>query len=391
MFRRSGLVIAFTILGLIAVAVPNMAAPSMLTTFGGVTLGAGGDSVVKAFGQPADLSSDFELPQEVAPSGGLTFKLCEATTAVFLVGKIAPFEARVLQATVQGQPCDKAAAFTVDGIGLGATEAELTAKFGPPDREIVRDNQGMKTIAYNSSNAAFSLDGGVVAAISVVFRDNMMADVLVSEQKMTKVQAWTAIGDMRVRGHQFDLARQAFAKVLQEEPKSAVANLRLGCIYYTLGDMTKAQACLKASLAVDPNNPVVIYNMGRVEIASKNYEEGRRLLTKTTALDPSNAAAFNELGLLDENEKKLDDAQKNYKRASELAPSASQPKQNLGRVLLKKGNKMGAIDQYSEALVLELKSPTPNQQVVGALRQALRVLRGEAASSPDDKKVPVKS
>ncbi len=65
------------------------------------------------------------------------------------------------------------------------------------------------------------------------------------------------------------------------------------------------------------------------------------------------------------------------KRPLRSHPGASQPHQNQGRVLLQKGDKQGAIDEYRQAIVLELKSPTPNNDLVAALRKAVAVLSGE--------------
>jgi len=349
-------------------------APPVVRQLGGITLGESGEAAAKVMGGVGDVSGDFALPQDVAPAGGVTYKLCEGASLVLLVGKISPFEARVLQITVQGTPCDKTAAFSVGGVGLGAKEADLVAKLGQPDREIPR--QQMKTVAYNASNVAFTVENGVVTAISVVLRDTMMAEDLTGgEKKMAPADAWMSIGDMRLRGRQYELALGAYQQVLQVAPDNVDANLRLGGLWFMAGDMTKAEASFNKVLAKDPNNAAAVYNMGRVAVKNKKPDDARKLLGRAISLDPGNAAAYNELGLLEENEKHLDLAVKEFQQAAKLAPNASQPHQNLGRLMLAKGNKDGAIDEYSQALVLELRSDNPNQALVKALREALAQLR----------------
>lgn len=355
------------------------AAPPMLTQFAGLTLGAGGDTAVKALGEPSEVSSDFSLPQEVAPSGAVHYNLGEDASVIVLVGKISPFEARIVQITVEGKPSEKTASMTVDGIGLGATEKELLAKFGEPEREIAREGNPLKTIAYNDSNAVFSLNDGVVASISVLYRNEMMAADLTRSGNTKEEEAWAKVGEMRLRGRQIELARQAYVKVLDLNPKSLDGNIRLGGIYFLRNDLPKASEYFKAALAVDPDNAVATYNMARVATKNKDPKEARRLLTRATTLDPGNAAAHNELGLLDESEKKPADAEKRFKRAAALAPNASEPHQNLGRLMLARGDKPGAIDEYSQALVLELKRDVPNETIVKGLRDALQKLRAETA------------
>jgi Flp pilus assembly protein TadD len=355
-------------------------APPFVTDYAGLTLGASGDTAVKALGEPAEVSSDFALPQEVAPSGAVTYKLADDANVVVLVGKIAPFEARIVQITVEGKPSAKTASLNVGGIGLGASEKDLIAKFGEPEREIAREGVPFKTIAYNDSNVVFSLNNGVVASISVLMRNEMMADSLVKNSKIKEEEAWAKIGEMRVRGRQIELARQAYVKALELNPKSVDSNIRLGGLYFLRNEADKAEKHFKAALQMEPANAVATYNLARVAVRKKDVKEGRRLLTRAITLDPANAAAHNELGLLDETEKKLADSEKHFRRAAELAPNASEPRQNLGRLMLAKGDKLKAIDEYSQALVLELRSDLPNDAVVKALREALQKLRAETGT-----------
>jgi len=187
---------------------------------------------------------------------------------------------------------------------------------------------------------------------------------------------------MRVRGRQIELARQAYVKALELNPKSVDSNIRLGGIYFIRNEADKAEKHFKAALELEPGNAVATYNLARVAVRKKDMKEGRRLLTRAITLDPANAAAHNELGLLDETEKKPADAEKHFRRAAELAPNASEPRQNLGRLMLAKGDKLKAIDEYSQALVLELRSDLPNDAVVKALREALQKLRAETGTQP---------
>ncbi len=363
-----------------------IAAPPVVRQLGPLKLGAAGDSAVTALGKPADISTDFDVPPEQAPSGALRYTLCDETDLLLMVGKIAPEEARIVQIALQGKPCARTSPYTVDGIGLGSTEAQLIAKFGKPDRAIEREGLNAKTVAYDDSNLAFTIEGGIVTGLSAVYRNQMMAQDLIDEKKLTPEEAWSQLGDMRVRGRQTELAREAFENVIKANPKSVTGQLRLGAVYYAMDSLDKAQVCFKAVTAIDPNNAVAVYNLGRVAMRQKKLDEARKLLTKASNLDPNNAAAFNELGLLEESQDRLEAAEKNFQQAAKLAPNASQPHQNLGRLLVRKGDKLAAIEEYSKAYVLEVQSPSRNEQIVQALQTALQKLRDETKTSANDLK-----
>ncbi|MEI6915268.1 MAG: tetratricopeptide repeat protein [Armatimonadota bacterium] len=377
----------------LSVALPSVASATapLVRAFGPLQLGGSGESAIKQFGELGDknISTDFELPPEVAPVGAIKYLLCDSADVVLLVGKISPMEAKILQITVEGKPCAKLAEFSIDGIGIGATEQQVLAKFGEPDRVIERPDSKSKTIAYTPSNVAFRIKDGILSAISIMYRNQMMVDDMVAKGG-TATDAWLQIGDMRLRGSQYDLAREAFESVLKMQPKSATANLRLGSVYYIMAGsekdtapyLAKSEAAYRAVLAVEPNSDVATYNLGRVAIRNRKLAEARTLLTKAIALNPKNAAAYNELGILSENEKKLDDAEKNYRKAVELAPDKSQPHLNLARVRLAKGDRTGAIDEYSQAVVTELKSDSPNQRLIDDMRKTLAELRGQTVK-PD--------
>lgn len=364
----------------LSIAGAVQAAPPLMRDLGGVKLGESGDSATAVLGKPTEVSGDFALPENVAPSGGVIYKLSDEAQVVLLVGRIFPMEARIVQISVQGEPGEKTRPFNVDGIGLGATEQAVKQKFGAPDREIVHEGTPMKSIAYKESNVAFAFFDGKVASISVLYRNQMMFDDIRDRSEVKPVDIWLDLGDMRVRGAQYESAEECFLKALELEPKNNQAKLKLGGVYYVRGEWDKAETSFKEVLAVEPNNALATYNLARVNIRKKNLAEGRRLLTRTITLDPSSAAAYNELGLLDEIEKKLDEAERSFRKAAELAPNSSGPRQNIARILLVKGDKKGAIDQYSEALRMELRDQTPDPNAVRSLREILNKLREETAS-----------
>lgn len=367
----------------VAATLPAAGAPQQVRAFSDVALGQTGEAVVEKLGTPTQISSDFELPQEVAPSGAITYSLCDGAQLVLLIGKIAPMQARVVQVTVHGSPCAEAMNYKVDGIGLGATEKEITDKFGEPGRVIEREDVPFKTIAYNESNVAFNLSEGKLVGISVVYRNQMMVDDLTADGKLSVTDAWRAIGNMRLTARQMDLAREAFEHVIKAQPDSIDDRVKLAGAHFALNDLEKASAQYQQVLAKDASNAVATYNMGRIAIRNKKPDEAAQLLQKAASLDPTNPAVYNELGLLAESTEKLDEAEKHFRKASELSPDASQPHQNWGRILVRKGQTDAAIDHYRQAIILELRSTTPNRGLISALRTAIDTLEnGDTEAGP---------
>ncbi len=128
---RVQMCLLFVAVAVLAAAPAFSDPPPMLRSLGGVELGAAGSTAPRHWAS-TEASSDFELPQESrhpAPSA----ISCATARSHPVVGKIAPLQARIVQISVNGDACNKTAAYSAGGVVLGQMNRTFVAKFGAPD------------------------------------------------------------------------------------------------------------------------------------------------------------------------------------------------------------------------------------------------------------------
>lgn len=76
------------------------------------------------------------------------------------------------------------------------------------------------------------------------------------------------IGHNYMSAQQFQSAQQFYEKSVAAKPSVDVLN-ELAFVYVKLGDVDRGIAALNRALAVDPNNPQVLYNLGYFEWKGK--------------------------------------------------------------------------------------------------------------------------
>lgn len=103
--------------------------------------------------------------------------------------------------------------------------------------------------------------------------------------------------------NQFDLAMQAFATTLRNDPQNYDANCYMGKVLIQKQDYEKAAIVLKRAAKIDPEKTEVIENLGSALFLSKKYRESLPYLKKSVEINPENkealfylASAMNESG-----------------------------------------------------------------------------------------------
>ena len=80
---------------------------------------------------------------------------------------------------------------------------------------------------------------------------------------------------------------------------------------------------LRAFLAEDPDDPMVLMSLGGILVRDGRFEEGIDVLRRATTVDPDYMAAYPLLGECFEHSGEVDEARSAYLRALELAREAS--------------------------------------------------------------------
>jgi Flp pilus assembly protein TadD len=191
------------------------------------------------------------------------------------------------------------------------------------------------------------------------------------EQDPEFLDAYGNLGILRDMEGDHQGAVECFEKVLTRYPHDIEANSHLGIAYYQLGDLSKAReqfikvltldknnetakynleivdknirqqraATLdrlmdkfQAQLRDDPENPILLSNLGMIYIMKKEYEKALTLLQKAIALDPRIPQAHNNLGIVLLELGRVAEARKEFETALKLKPNYESPKKNLQRL-----------------------------------------------------------
>jgi Tfp pilus assembly protein PilF len=92
--------------------------------------------------------------------------------------------------------------------------------------------------------------------------------------------AFVNLGVIKKKNKQLDLAKELFSKALEINPNFIDALLQQAFIYQDLGEFSKAEDLLRRAEAIQPDHPLVNYNLGvlyelylqEYSLAIKHYE-----------------------------------------------------------------------------------------------------------------------
>lgn len=150
---------------------------------------------------------------------------------------------------------------------------------------------------------------------------------------------------------------EAKALKTKEQVKST---FDLAFAYSQAGEINEAIKEYKAALALDPQNPDVMLELGSVYRRAKLFAEARELYEKLIAADPNNARAYGNLGNVYLDEGNIEAAVANYEKAAARSSdkeAAAQNFLNAGFQSAARGNYEKAIALYRRALELTPDNP----------------------------------
>lgn len=149
-------------------------------------------------------------------------------------------------------------------------------------------------------------------------------------------------------------ALAAVSKGIELEPKSADLHNLLGLIHFRQKEYPKAEEAFRKANALDPQLPEVYNNLGAMY-----YEQGRHLEARDVLLKGLEFPLYlypdriqNNLGLVYEALKDLEKAEQAYLAAIRIRENYYLPYQNLGRLLLARGQVPRARAMLLEAVRL---------------------------------------
>src|SRR6185312_9422546 len=154
-------------------------------------------------------------------------------------------------------------------------------------------------------------------------------------------------------------AIKGFQQILDQDPKSAVAEAGLGSAYFTQYNTTHDPKLLgkakeATSKAIDMNPKLALPYVTRARISAKagQTDLAMQQAQKAIDLDPHSAEAYGALSQVYQEQGRTDDAITAVQKAIDLAPedSASIWKVKLGSYYFAKGDMANAADQWKKGL-----------------------------------------
>ncbi|MCP4252621.1 MAG: tetratricopeptide repeat protein [Candidatus Scalindua sp.] len=160
--------------------------------------------------------------------------------------------------------------------------------------------------------------------------------------------AYAAIGN-------YDRAHELIDSLKEASTNLSLTHLSKGIILLSQGKFDEAVEECQASIALDKDNPLALYYLGRIHTDKKEFEKADAYLRKAIESEPELALAYTGLGinyLLQGNAEK---SFKNYKKALEIDQDEHMARMGLATILVGLNGYEKAVEQYK--LVIE-KVPT---------------------------------
>lgn len=158
-----------------------------------------------------------------------------------------------------------------------------------------------------------------------------------------------------------ELSEQSFIKNPAALEKTYI---RFSTIRLREGKNQEALAYLEKAYEMDPNDPVLLQNLGTVCVLMRDYIRARKWCEAAVRVNPKNEVSYNNLAYIFLQEKESEPAIENARKALEIFPKYGDAHLNLARGYALKGLIPEALEEYSKARVFNnLLQPTVDQEI----------------------------
>jgi tetratricopeptide (TPR) repeat protein/capsular polysaccharide biosynthesis protein len=148
-------------------------------------------------------------------------------------------------------------------------------------------------------------------------------------------------------------ARDAYVKVLEIEPRSAVAHGYLGQLYAEYWWLDEAVENYQQALIIKPDWTEVYYNLGNVFHKQGNLSAAVDSYRKAISLRSNYADAYYNLAVVFDQQNELAAAVESYTKVIAIAPKYIKAYSNLGCLLVKQGKVAEAIAIYQKGIAVK--------------------------------------
>ncbi|MBF0358738.1 MAG: tetratricopeptide repeat protein [Magnetococcales bacterium] len=142
--------------------------------------------------------------------------------------------------------------------------------------------------------------------------------------------------------------------VINDNPHEREENaLKKGVSFHNAGRFKEAIECYKEALAIQPDNPITLSNMGTALQSIGMVEEGISSCKKAISIAPDYADPYNNLGYALQEKGRHQEAVNSFQKAVSINPGYSKAYFNLGNSLKQQGKHDEAAECFKKAISID--------------------------------------
>ncbi|MFA6563194.1 MAG: tetratricopeptide repeat protein [Verrucomicrobiia bacterium] len=156
---------------------------------------------------------------------------------------------------------------------------------------------------------------------------------------------------------QFEEAAAKSREILKHDPENLVVLTNLGVIRFQQGRLEEAEYLFNRALQIAPNDAYIHATVGIIYFKQDRIDDAIGELTRSTKLNPNDAEARNYLGLACWKKGWCSTAEQELRRAIELQPDSSETHYNLAVIYTSKELPFLGLAKFHYRKTLELGRP----------------------------------
>lgn len=191
-----------------------------------------------------------------------------------------------------------------------------------PDMDVTLEKADPETAggAGAGAEAREKFNEGTQAYEAGNYNDAIASWKEFAEANASVYQIWVNIGNAHRKLGEVEKAREAFQKVLEEDPQDTRARYNLGEMAVEEGDFEKALPHFEAVIESNPQDPAVFYNVGEIYFESRNVDRAIEFYQHALEVDPTFLPAQRQLGYAYINKGDEQAALSAFEKYLEIAP-----------------------------------------------------------------------
>ena len=174
-----------------------------------------------------------------------------------------------------------------------------------------------------------------------------------AQQKLARTTPLLQKALEAIKGHHPEKASELALEALQIDERSGIGWHILAIAQEGRGDFVSSLQCYEAALALLPDEPEILINLGRLAFRMNMFETSEKLLQHFLVRSPDHAEGVNNLALAIRAQERLDEAIELLQRFLAKFPTQANIWNSLGSMVGERGDMENAAIFYREALRLD--------------------------------------